>query len=164
MPSKCPYALGPEHQHVLLRRPGLLFPQQQGSAQHHTPGTRDRKMVSASFPAAAGAPTMYTSKPVASHHPLFTIMVFRMSVGVWAAAGSGRERLLSAASSWRTALQLWLSKREELRKTGTKARQLHPLGRHGLPTTSPCFSKPYVHPLPQPPPPTQLANKQVRKP
>lgn len=72
--------------------------------------------------------------------------------GVWAAAGRGSERLHYAANSWRTAVQPWLSKREELRKTGTKARQLHPLGCLGLPTTSPCFSKPYVHPLPRPTP------------
>lgn len=137
-------------------------------AQHSTTlGTRDKRMVSASFPAAVSPPPlMYTSEPVASHLPLFTITGLRMGVGVWAAAGRGRKRLYHAANSWRTAVQLWLSKREELRKTGTKARQLHPLGGLGLPTTSPCFSKPYVHPLPRPTPhpPTQLANKQVRKP
>lgn len=41
MHSKCPYVLGPQHQHVLLLGPGLLFPQQQGSEQYHTLGTRD---------------------------------------------------------------------------------------------------------------------------
>lgn len=110
--------------------------------------TRDKRMVSGSFSAVTRAP-----KPVAPHFPHFTIFDWvwlRVGVGVWAAAAAERERE-SAADSWRTAVQLWLSKREKLRETGTKARQLHPLGCLGLPTTSPCFSKPYVHPLPQTP-------------
>lgn len=152
MHSKCPYVLGPQYQHVLLWGPGLLFPQQQGSAQHHT-GDQGQEDGVSQFPSCSHPPPpMYTSEPVASHLPLFTITGLRMGVGVWAAAGRGSKRLYYAANSWRTAVQLWLSKREELRKTGTKARQLHPLGCLGLPTTSPCFSKPYVHPLPRPPP------------
>ena len=160
MLSKCPYVLGPQYQHVLLRGPGLLFPQQQGSAKHHTLGTRDKRMVSASFPAAA-RPSSYipqsqwplttsSSSSSSSLPPHHLWVRLRMGEGSRAAAGRGSKRLHCAANSWRTAVRLWLSKREELRETGTKARQLHPLGFLGLPTTSPCFSKPYVHPLPHP--------------
>lgn len=150
MLRKYPYVLGPKYQHVFMPGPELLFPQQQGS---HS-GDRGQDDGVSQFPSCSQPPC--TPQSQCPPPPSF----FTISGFDWAEDGCGgvcssreREGEREAANSWRTAVQLWLSKREKLRETGTKARQLHPLGGLGLPTTSPCFSKPYVHPLPNPTPP-----------
>lgn len=75
-----------------------------------------------------------------------------MGVGARAAAGGEGEREREAPGG--RLFGSGLSKRQELRETGTEARQLRPSGGLGLPTTSPCFSEPYVQPLPDPTPPS----------
>lgn len=80
---------------------------------------------------------MCASEPMPSHLPLdppsppsspLPRVSVTLGVGVWArAAGGEKESECGAAlRSWRTAVHLWLPKREELRKTGTKAHQLRP--------------------------------------
>lgn len=148
---------------------GASIPSATGLGTLRGPGTRGWCQ---SVPQLQQNPPNITPNPVAPILPLSSPSLGFTKDECGGVVGSGREReiekerLLSAMNSGRTAVQLWLSKREELMETGSKARQLHPLGCLGLPTTSPCFSKPYVHPLPNPTPlsPTQLANKQVRKP
>ncbi|KAK9530523.1 hypothetical protein VZT92_012019 [Zoarces viviparus] len=61
------------------------------SNRAHTLGTRDKMMVSVSFPAAARAPPpMYAPKPVAPHLPLFTSL--GLTEDGCGGVGSSRER------------------------------------------------------------------------
>lgn len=84
------------------------------------------------FPSCSQDPhPVCASEPMPSHLPLdppLPRVSVTLGVGVWAtAAGGEKERERGAAlRSWRTTVHLWLPKREELRKTGTKAHQLRP--------------------------------------
>lgn len=86
------------------------------------------RMVSVRFPAAARMPTprLLPSQCLPTS-PLTPRFIMAGEDGCGGAGSSSRERAREdALHSWRMAVHLWLPKREELGKTGTKARQLHP--------------------------------------